>query len=209
MHIAGILLMGLKQERVDRRDHGIVAGLHLFCLPVKAAALGLIPVQGLDDRLFPGNADDQRLPENLFGGLHIIVVQRVGKGDQDAVPFLMQRQEPMLQIDLHLAPLHHLRFNLRHGRLDIGKSQLIGQDLQQIVLVNQIEVHHELAELGGAVFLLAVEHHGQISLADIAQFNQQGAEGHGHRPGPQGILHLLLAHILQFFQNTEQAALAG
>jgi hypothetical protein len=153
------------------------------------------------------NGGDDVAAEHLLGGHAVCRIERIGKGDGDAAAGLGDRnQRAFLR-----PPQVHPR---EQGAIDVGNTgfeqrqpQEVGQHLRQPMLGHHPAVDEDLAEaLPATRGLLCGQGGAQLGFAQVSQVDQQVAEPHRLRIGPDGLADLVGRDDLQVLEHREEAA---
>jgi len=134
-----------------------------------------------------------RLPDGDLGGHHGLDVvagheldvvhgedvRRVHHGDGQRRAGPVDRHDEVLLSDLRRHQLGHLLVDFEVAEVDRGHAVLLGEELSDVVLVDESELDEIEAELA-AVFLLMFEGRRELLLTDQARLEQHLADLHSH-----------------------------
>jgi len=93
-----------------------------------------------------------------------------------------------------------------HGQLvlPVGKTQLRGQDVQQIVFADEMVFNQDLAQLLAFAVPLDAQSRFHILVADQPELVNQGSDPDVQSVFVQGFLDIFFGNQFQFAQNHEQ-----
>jgi hypothetical protein len=154
----------------------------------------------------PGRDRGRHGAERTFGCLAGEPIERVAERHLDAlsIPSQGHRLVPLTPVGLDQP--QQLPVELGKGRLHARESELIGQHLDELPLVDEVLFHQDLAEAlsGKRRVLLGLERRPQLRRPQVPELHQEAAQRHYVALGTQGIPQLLVCEATELLEDLYQ-----